>query len=65
MNEKMDKKWIDRLNYKARLEELRQEQKPTLVERNGNTINLIFSKDNLREYKYRDENGNIRFTRLA
>ena len=45
--------------YQARLEELKEELKPTLVEKNGSTINLTFR--NLKTYEFKNENMDIRF----
>ena len=45
--------------YQARLEELKEELEPTVVEKNGSTINLTFR--NLKTYEFKNENGDIRF----
>tara|TARA_R100000742_G_C4211108_1_gene37465 strand:- start:430 stop:606 length:177 start_codon:yes stop_codon:yes gene_type:complete len=46
--------------YQARLEELKEELEPTVVEKNGSTINLTFR--NLKTYEFKNENMDIRFT---
>ena len=45
--------------YQARLEELKEELEPTVVEKNGSTINLTFR--NLKTYEFKNENMDIRF----